>query len=416
MNDSTATLIDQIEGLVASRRFEDAVRLLAQTRDDIGFLLVERTGRNKRKLGALARLFHLAKDYRLVAECFEAVAEWGKAGQMYERAGDPQNAAEMYWRAKTFDRAATCYEASGAFTRAGELWERLEQPLKAGMAFEKSGDLFNAGRNMLAASRPDRAVPLLQKVAEDDFNYLPACELAARGLRLANLPSLGLRRLDGALSGRSVDEETAPLLLEKATIHEVLDQPDEARKALEAVASWNMAFGEVSARLSAATPEPPPQATLAPSDDFLDARTRAGIDVLQSHPLLADFSLNDLRRLYDAFERRRIAAGSVLIEAGEPGGNLFVLVRGSVHVDAVSDGEPHRLTTLGPGAWVGEMSLLDELPSSARVTADGGVAALVLDRSTFNHLLATDQGMAVRFYKHFAVELAQRLRSANQRG
>jgi CRP-like cAMP-binding protein len=61
------------------------------------------------------------------------------------------------------------------------------------------------------------------------------------------------------------------------------------------------------------------------------------------------------------------------------------------------------------------MSLLDDRPSSARVTADASVAALVLDRDTFKHLLATDQGMAVRFYKHFAVELAQRLRQANKR-
>jgi tetratricopeptide (TPR) repeat protein len=415
MNESSATLIQQIEGLVASRRFEEAVPLLAQTRDDIGFLLVERTGRDKRKLGALARLFHLAKHYRLVAECFEAVAEWGKAGQMYEKAGDPQNAAEMYWRAQVFDRAATCYEASGAFTRAAELWERLDEPLKAGMAFEKSGDLFRAGRNMLAASRPDRAVPLLQKVGEEDFNYLPACALAARGLRLANLPTLGLRRLDGALSGRSVNEETAPLLLEKATLHEVLDQPEDAQRALEAVASWNMAFADVAERLSAATPAPAPQVTLAPTDDFLDARTRAGMDVLQSHPLLAEFSLNELRRLYDAFERRRIPPGTVLIEAGEPGGNLFVLVRGTVHVDAVRGDDTRRLSTLGLGAWVGEMSLLDDRPSSARVTADDSVAALVLDRATFNHLLATDQSMAVRFYKHFAVELAQRLRQANKR-
>ena len=113
-----------IESHLAKNRMDAAAEHYTKSRSDLGYLLIERTGRDKDRLGRLATLFHSARHFRLVAECFDQLGDYARSGQMYEKAGDPTNAAEMYWRAKVFARAAICYEASGSYTKAGELWLR----------------------------------------------------------------------------------------------------------------------------------------------------------------------------------------------------------------------------------------------------------------------------------------------------
>jgi hypothetical protein len=62
---------------------------------------------------------------------------------------------------------------------------------------------------------------------------------------------------------------------------------------------------------------------------------------------------------------RRVAAGEVLTQQGEPGGELFLLLDGVLRVDV--DGEP--VAELGPGAVLGERALLEGGKRTSTVTA-----------------------------------------------
>ncbi|MEE2836218.1 MAG: cyclic nucleotide-binding domain-containing protein [Myxococcota bacterium] len=404
-----------IESHLAKNRMDAATEHYTKSRADLGYLLIERTGRDKDRLGRLATLFHRARHFRLVAECFDQLGDYARSGQMYEKAGDPANAAEMYWRAKVFARAAICYEASGSFTKAAELWLTMKDKLKAGMAFERAGEIYRAGKALLEANRADRAIPLLQKVPPDDFNFRGACLLAARGLHQAQMSDLAIRRLDMGINGAAIEEGNADLYLEQAVILMDRGQFHKAISPLEMLASWNFSYKDVAERLKRCkTSSAPAQSVQAdqPKEAFDDARVRAGIEILQRHPLLAGLSLPQIRTLYDSFARQRVSEGAILIEAGEPNHYLFVLIKGTASVRTASGKE---LTQLGSGSWFGEMALIDDAMASAQVRAATPLAVLAIKHDDFQHLLDTHPDMAIQFYRHFAAEMARRLRASNER-
>lgn len=79
--------------------------------------------------------------------------------------------------------------------------------------------------------------------------------------------------------------------------------------------------------------------------------------------------------------------GQVLIEEGQPGTGLFVLLRGEVTVTKDDAGQQTELARLGPGDAFGEMSLLNDEATSASVTATVPSTVLLLGRTYFERLL-----------------------------
>ena len=101
---------------------------------------------------------------------------------------------------------------------------------------------------------------------------------------------------------------------------------------------------------------------------------------------------DDLRRLEAVGSTLPFVAGKVLIERGKPGTGLFVVVDGTVVVEA-----PEGTRELGPGAVVGERALLsaDGL-RTARVRAVTDGVVLVVERTDVDRLSAEDAAFAER--------------------
>jgi CRP-like cAMP-binding protein len=78
-----------------------------------------------------------------------------------------------------------------------------------------------------------------------------------------------------------------------------------------------------------------------------------------------------------------LPADAPLIEEGEEGDALFVIISGSV---SVRRGD-HEVGTSGPGAYFGELALLDGEPRSATVVATEPVTVSVLGVRMFRTLL-----------------------------
>jgi CRP-like cAMP-binding protein len=101
---------------------------------------------------------------------------------------------------------------------------------------------------------------------------------------------------------------------------------------------------------------------------------------------------DDLQRLREVGNEARIGRGQVLIERGQWGAGLFVILEGTVVVEA-----PEGTRDLGPGALVGERALLSaEGRRTARVRATSELRVLVVDRSQFDRLCADDSSFADR--------------------
>jgi CRP/FNR family cyclic AMP-dependent transcriptional regulator len=119
-------------------------------------------------------------------------------------------------------------------------------------------------------------------------------------------------------------------------------------------------------------------------------------DALRACRLFTDMDATSLDLCASALRTRRFRRGETIFHAGDPGDALFIIASGSVKITIPPDdgSEPAILTTIGPGGFFGELSLLDGAARSATAVALDSVEAHVLRRDIFDRLL--DKEPAVR--------------------
>jgi CRP-like cAMP-binding protein len=102
----------------------------------------------------------------------------------------------------------------------------------------------------------------------------------------------------------------------------------------------------------------------------------------------------------------------VLIREGEIGTEAYLVERGRLDVRRRgATGDEVSIATLGPGDWVGEMSLLLDEARSATVVATSDAQLRRITRQSFARLLADDPERTQELLR----QLAGRVREANAR-
>ncbi|PHV10690.1 Crp/Fnr family transcriptional regulator [Chitinimonas sp. BJB300] len=104
-------------------------------------------------------------------------------------------------------------------------------------------------------------------------------------------------------------------------------------------------------------------------------------------------------------------AGKRLIQEGETGQALFVLLSGTVIVTRHSGTGEQELARLGQGETFGELALLDHHERSANVDTLGPVRVLVYERDSTLWTPAE----AAKLYRNLALILVSRLRHADDK-
>jgi hypothetical protein len=85
-----------------------------------------------------------------------------------------------------------------------------------------------------------------------------------------------------------------------------------------------------------------------------------------------------LRYAGDVIEVRWFPAETYIVEQGEPGKSLYLIVSGEVQVaEERAPGDLHVLRRLGPGEFFGELALVYQKPRSAHVIALDAVTCMV---------------------------------------
>lgn len=118
-----------------------------------------------------------------------------------------------------------------------------------------------------------------------------------------------------------------------------------------------------------------------------------------------------LKRIADACIMRQYTKNETIVRQGEMGLGVYVISRGHVRVDREQAGKKTQLAELGPEQSFGEMSLLDNKPRSATVTATEDTECLLLTRDSFVKLMNKHPEIPIRM----ARVLAERLRVANEK-
>jgi CRP/FNR family cyclic AMP-dependent transcriptional regulator len=118
-------------------------------------------------------------------------------------------------------------------------------------------------------------------------------------------------------------------------------------------------------------------------------------EILAKVPLFSMLDQRDLAALAASARERQYQAGEDLIRQGDTGVGLFVLTRGHVHITQVRQGETYDLGVLGAGQVIGELSLLDDLPRTATVTATEPSTVIIVPIWDFRAALRENPSMAL---------------------
>jgi CRP-like cAMP-binding protein len=128
--------------------------------------------------------------------------------------------------------------------------------------------------------------------------------------------------------------------------------------------------------------EPVPSAASIKQDEKMER--------LEAVPLFARCTRRQLRAIARIAGSFDASADTVLIRAGDPGEEFYLIVEGTarVHVSA------RKRVRLRAGDFFGEMSLLDGEPRSATVVAETPLRLLVISRRNFTGLFDKVPGMS----------------------
>jgi CRP-like cAMP-binding protein len=123
--------------------------------------------------------------------------------------------------------------------------------------------------------------------------------------------------------------------------------------------------------------------------DALEKFTRDRIiqNLLGTSALFAPLDRQQRLDLVKRFAQSDVAAGGDIIQQGDAGQGLFVLASGEVEVWKDESGHKIPLATLHAGDVFGEISLVQDSPTTATVTALTNASVLFLHRDIFQKLM-----------------------------
>ena len=140
------------------------------------------------------------------------------------------------------------------------------------------------------------------------------------------------------------------------------------------------------------------------------------VRALAATPLCSGLDDDELHRLAGEGRVEHWAEGAVVMEEGAVGPRLVVLLSGEVEVlKRDGDGAERVLARVGPGAVLGEMSLLLESPRTATVRAVSPLRVFAMDHTAFQAMVADGDPAALKLAHRIARVLAARVEALNQR-
>jgi CRP/FNR family transcriptional regulator, cyclic AMP receptor protein len=126
------------------------------------------------------------------------------------------------------------------------------------------------------------------------------------------------------------------------------------------------------------------------------------VKTLRQAPLFEGLSKKELTELARRSEDMELEPGTVLCREGEIGQEFFVILEGEVDIKR----KGKRLGTRGPGDFIGEIAVLEDIKRTATVTAKTPLHVFVLTRPAFQHLVNEHPAVESKVMRTLARRLA----------
>ena len=144
--------------------------------------------------------------------------------------------------------------------------------------------------------------------------------------------------------------------------------------------------------------------------DRLANEVNLKLETLHLMPLFRHLTYQELVRVMNITDVRTYQPGQRILEEGEEGEEMFIVLMGSVRVFA---GDA-PISALGPGQHFGEMALVDKAPRSASIASEGVSKLMVMKRRDFFDIVRKDHDVAVKLLWSFLGVLTERLRGTSR--
>jgi len=131
------------------------------------------------------------------------------------------------------------------------------------------------------------------------------------------------------------------------------------------------------------------------------ASRKAHLEHLASVPLFSGCTKKELEKIARAGDEITMTAGTVIVDQGQTGREAFVVLDGQITVKRAG----RKINTLGPGAVVGELSLLDHGPRTATAVCETECELLVIDQRHFRSVLEDVPSLAVKMLAALAARI-----------
>lgn len=118
------------------------------------------------------------------------------------------------------------------------------------------------------------------------------------------------------------------------------------------------------------------------ADDILNDTARQ----LESIPIFAPLSPEELEKLARASTSRVFTSGETIVRRGQEGNSMFVIISGSVKVQIPDESRQRTINNLKANDFFGEMSLLTGQPRTANVVAEEETEVLQIRKTAIKPL------------------------------
>jgi CRP/FNR family transcriptional regulator, cyclic AMP receptor protein len=129
--------------------------------------------------------------------------------------------------------------------------------------------------------------------------------------------------------------------------------------------------------------------------------------------LFSALTPGELRIVAALMHQRNHLAGEIIFDEGEEGQALYVILEGRVEIRRASiDSTGGMLAELQPGAFFGDMALLDASPRTAQARAACACSLTVFFREDFMRLMDTHARIASKVALQMARQMGARIRQS----
>jgi len=134
------------------------------------------------------------------------------------------------------------------------------------------------------------------------------------------------------------------------------------------------------------------------------------VEMLKNIPIFHALTRTEILEVDELLHERIYEKDEILFEEGDPGHGIFIIVSGKVRADPSHKLLKNEVLDIGPGELVGELSLFDQAPRTAKVIAIERTVTVVLFQAEFYSLLLKNKSVGVKVLVEIARTLSRRAR------